>query len=130
MWGIASPSLLGFPRLTRLLTRRRSRRRLRPSASVPLFERRAQGPHLVLLDRHPRTHRDLACFEVHVVRMGVLSGIGFLSSQKQRMSFSQYVILFGLWPRFRNEAATREAPLIEQRHEDSDPALPQDTAQA
>jgi hypothetical protein len=59
-----------------------------------------------------------------------LSGVGFLSSQKYVISFSQCVTLLGLRPRFRNEAAAREPLLIQQCHEDSDPPLPKDTDQA
>ena len=46
------------------------------------------------------------------------------------MSSSQCVILNSLRPRLWNEAATREPTLIEQRHEDGDPALAKDTDQA
>ena len=57
----------------------------------------------------------------------LLSGVGFLSSQKQLMSSSQCVTLNSLRPRLWDEAATREPTLIEQCHEDGDPALAKDT---
>ena len=43
---------------------------------------------------------------------------------------SQGVILHGLWPWFWYEAAQREAVLIEECDQDSDPALAKDTNQA
>ena len=59
-----------------------------------------------------------------------LSGVGFLSSQKHLRSSSQCVSLIRLRPRLRDEAALRETTLIEQRHQDGDPALAKDTDQA
>jgi hypothetical protein len=43
---------------------------------------------------------------------------------------SQCVRLIRLRPRLRDEAAAREMALIEQRHQDNDPALAEDTDQA
>jgi hypothetical protein len=59
-----------------------------------------------------------------------LSGVGFLSSQTHLMSSSQCVIVNRLGPRLRDKAAVREVTLIEQRHQDGEPALAKDTDQA
>src|SRR5262249_39250248 len=53
-----------------------------------------------------------------------------LSSQTHLISFSPCVTLSGVWPRFRHEAAAWEGSLIQQRHEDGEPALAKDTDQA
>ena len=59
-----------------------------------------------------------------------LSGVGVLSCQKHLGILSQCVRLIRLRPRLWDEAASRERALIEQRHQDSDPALAEDTDQA
>ena len=59
-----------------------------------------------------------------------LSGVGVLSCQKHLGIPSQCVRLIRLRPRLWDEAASRERALIEQRHQDSDPALAEDTDQA
>src|SRR6266478_712090 len=59
-----------------------------------------------------------------------LSGVEILSSQTHLGSFSQCVRMSRLRPGLRHEAAARKVALIEQRHEDGDPALAKDTDQA
>jgi hypothetical protein len=53
-----------------------------------------------------------------------------LGRQKQLGNSSQCVRLSRLRPRLWNEAAPRETTLIEQGHQDDDPALAKDTDQA
>ena len=59
-----------------------------------------------------------------------LSGVGILRGKRHLNSSSQCVILAVLRPGLRYEAAQREAMLIEQRHQNGDPALAKDTHQA
>jgi hypothetical protein len=59
-----------------------------------------------------------------------LSEVGILCGKWHLDKCSQSVLLFGLWPRFRNKAAPREAALIAERHQDSNPAVAKDTDQA
>ena len=56
-----------------------------------------------------------------------LSGVGFLSCKEYLRIPSQCVILAGLRPRLRHEAPQREAALIEERYQDSDPPLAKPT---
>jgi hypothetical protein len=58
----------------------------------------------------------------------LLSGGGILRGQKHLEGFSQCGRFSTLWPRLRDKAGAREATLIEQGHEKSDPPLAKNTA--
>jgi ABC-type cobalamin/Fe3+-siderophores transport system ATPase subunit len=60
----------------------------------------------------------------------LLSRVGFLSCQKHFGSSSQCVRSMRLRPGLRDEAALRKMTLIQQHHQDGDPALAKDTHQA
>ena len=60
---------------------------------------------------------------------GQLSGVGFLRGQKHLGSSSQCVILISLRP-WLGTKRPGETLLIEQGHQDRDPALAKDTDQA
>jgi hypothetical protein len=54
----------------------------------------------------------------------------FFSGKEHLRIPSQGVIIAGLWPGLGHEASQREAVLIAERNQDSDPALAKDTDQA
>jgi len=85
-------------------------------------------PRSDLRCRHPT---DCNCNRGGTTSLHPLSGVGFLCGKRQLVyQWPVELLVLGLWPGLRNEASQREAVLIEERNQDSAPALAKDTDQA